>query len=111
MELIRIHLGTIAFNNLSFKHTENQENTFSNIYVPKFHPTIFEAITSAFIYAIDHTNINNWDSNYLKQSHLNLLNDDDFKDSISNRTTNLDNIKKRISLATKYLFGLNYEWK
>ena len=111
MKNINIYLGNIAFNNLSFKGTDNVELTYNTKYVPKFHPTIFEAISIAFLYAAKNIDISNLNSNILKEQHIKLLNDDDFKNAISNRTTNLDSIKKRISLATKYLFGLDYDWK
>ncbi len=111
MHLINISLGNIAFNNLSFKNKNNQELTYSETYVPKFHPTIFEAISAAFLYASKHINLSKYDFSKLKEQHIELLNNEDFKDAISNRTTNLENIKKRITLATKYLFNLNYDWK
>ena len=109
MHLINISLGKIAFNNLSFKN--NQEVTYSETYVPKFHPTIFEAISAAFLYASKLIDFSTYDFSGLKEKHIKLLNDEDFKDAISNRTTNLDNIKRRITLATKYLFDIDYDWK
>lgn len=111
MKLINYHLGSIAFNNISLKNDINQNSIFSDKYVSKFHPTIFEAVSTAFLYASNILNVKELDSNVLKKNHILLLNDENFKESISNRTTNLDNIKKRISLATKYLFGLDYDWK
>ncbi len=111
MHLINVYLGDIAFNNVSFKGMDNEQVNFSDKYVSKFHPTIFEAVAVAFLYASSLMDSNNWNKDTLKQNHKKLLNDENFKDSISNRTTNLDNIKRRISLATQYLFGLDYEWK
>lgn len=110
MKIINEKLGSIAFNNLSFKCNDIQNN-FSNVYVSKFHPTIFEAITSAFLFAYNHIDIHSIESTTLKTNHINLLNNEEFKEAISFRTTNLENIKKRITLATNFLFGLNYEWK
>lgn len=111
MHLINISLGKIAFNNLSFKNKNNQEVTYSETYVPKFHPTIFEAISAAFLYASKLIDFSTYDFSGLKEKHIKLLNNEDFKDAISNRTTNLDNIKRRITLATKYLFDIDYDWK
>lgn len=112
MHLINSYLGNNAFNNLSFKNTNNEEITYSQTYVPKFHPTVFEAISAAFLYAYNHNiDFSIYDSSNLKEKHIELLNNEDFKDAISNRTTNLDNIKKRITLATKYLFDLEYDWR
>jgi len=111
MNIINLHLGSIAFNNLSFKDTECTNCIFSDVYVHKFHPTIFEAVSAAFLYAIQNCDITTLNSSELQKKHILLLNDNEFKDSISTRTTNLNNIKKRISLATKYLFNLDYDWK
>ena len=111
MRFINLKLGKNAFNNVSFKNTDSQQAMFSTEYVSKFHPTIFEAVTSAFIYANEQIDINTLESSKLKQRHTELLNDETFKDAISNRTTNLEKIKKRISLATKYLFDIDYDWK
>lgn len=99
MCLINISLGNIAFNNLSFKN--NQEVAYSETYVPKFHPTIFEAISAAFLYASKHIDLSKYDFSELKEKHIKLLNNEEFKDSISNRTTNLENIKKRCIFRMK----------
>ena len=111
MHFINISLGNIAFNNLSFKSKNNQEITYSKTYVPKFHPTIFEAISAAFLYTSRYYDFSKYDFSELKEKHIKLLNNEDFKDAISNRTTKLENIKKRITLATKYLFNIDYDWK
>lgn len=111
MHFINISLGNIAFNNLSFKNKNNEEVTYSETYVPKFHPTIFEAISAAFLYASRYIDFSKYNFSDLKEKHIRLLNNEEFKDAISNRTTNLENIKKRITLATKYLFDLDYDWR
>ena len=100
-------LGETAFNNISYKYDENDEYVYSNQFVNKFHPTIYESIMLAFDYAIRQ----NAEFSNLKKKQLDLLNDPDFKEAIAIRTTNIENIKKRISLATKYLFGIEYEWE
>ena len=109
MHIININLGSIAFNNLSFKN--NPEEIYSEIYVPKFHPTIFEAVSAAFLYASKHLDLSTYNFSEIKDKHIKLLNNEEFKDAISTRTTKIENIKKRITLATEYLFDLNYEWK
>lgn len=109
MHFINISLGNIAFNKLSFKN--NEELTYSETYVPKFHHTIFEAILAAFLYASRYLDFSKYDFSELKEKHIQLLNNEEFKDAISNRTTNMENIKKRITLATKYLFDLDYDWR
>ena len=100
-------LGETAFNNISYKYNEKDEFIYSDQFVNKFHPTIFESIMLAFDFAIS----KKMSFDNLKQKQLDLLNDHNFKEAITTRTTNIENIKKRISLATKYLFGIEYEWK
>ncbi len=100
-------LGDVAFNNISYKTDDSGEHIFSNQFVRKFHPTIYESIMMSFNYALQ----NGLSFDNVKDKHLILLNNQDFKDSISIRTTNIENIKKRISLATEILFGVEYEWK
>jgi len=92
-------LGTTAFNNISKKNNEH---------IPKFHPTIFDAISISTAYAID----NNFDFksiNDYKKRHINLLKDENFTNYISIRTTNREHISGRIKLACEHLYGLKYE--
>lgn len=98
-------LGNNAFKNITYNKLE--ENTFSSQFSNKFHPTIYESIMLSFDYAMK----KNLPLEHAKENHLNLLNDQEFKEAISIRTTNIDCIKKRISIATRYLFGVDYEWK
>lgn len=100
-------LGDVAFNNISYKTAENGEHIFSDQFVRKFHPTIYESIMMSFNYALQ----KGLSFDKVKENHLTLLNNQEFKDSISIRTTNIENIKRRISLATEILFGAEYEWK
>ena len=102
-----------------FTNTINQINTFiginafkninsENIYLNRFHPTIFDSISIATNYTIkrgvDISKIENLD-----QKHIELLSNEKFKEYSSNRTTNIENINGRINLACKLLYGLNYE--
>ena len=43
------------------------------------------------------------------ETHLSLLADSRFKESISKRTTDIENIKRRISIAGHTLFGVVLE--
>lgn len=106
IETVYKHLGDTAFNNISYKTDENGKNIYSDQFVKKFHPTIYESIMLAFSYALE----KGLAFKNLKEKHLDLLNDLEFREAITVRTTNIDNIKKRISLATKYLFEEEYEW-
>ena len=101
------HLGTTAFNNISENKSSDGITEYSNKFVNKFHPTIFDAIMISFQYGIEH----NLPFENMLEKQLNLLNDPEFKEATTIRTTNVENIKKRISLATRYFFGVEYEWK
>lgn len=84
------------------------ENSFRNFtkngFSKKFHPAIFDAIMiSAFFIDKKGYNI----CAVSADQHKKLLNDNQFKDAISKRTTNIENIKKRIRLAGEILFGVD----
>lgn len=79
-------------------------NAFNNYakgkYTKRFHPTIFDAISTAYYFAIkEGKDI----KKVTPEQHRKLLFDKEFKDAILYRTTDVDVIKKRISLAKKYL--------
>lgn len=86
-------IGKNAFKNYSKGKVSN-----------KFHPAIFDAImVSAFL-------INNKGHSIEKitdEQHKKLLDNAAFKRMISQRTTNIDNIKGRIRLAGEILFGVD----
>lgn len=95
------HLGTQAFHNLSSTDAEK--------IVSKFNPTVFDSIMLATEYALKNNPNLTVEDNVLKQRKLDLLKDEKFQDLIRFRTTNVDRIKERIVLATKYLYGIDYE--
>jgi hypothetical protein len=101
-------LGDKAFNNISYKDDQDNEYVYNDQFVKKFHPTIYESIMLAFDFALEK---NIAISENIKEKQLILLNNLEFKDAITTRTTNVENIKKRITLATRCLFGIEYEWK
>lgn len=91
-------IGNEAFYNVSQEYKDKLVN--------KFNPTIFDSIMIATYLALKR------DHNFPKRDYIKnrieLLNNDKYQSSISVRTTNIENIKKRISLAMKYLYNLNY---
>lgn len=107
IETIYQALGNTAFNNISYKVNENGENIYSEQFVKKFHPTIYESMMLSFAFAIK----KGLPFENLEKKHLDLLNDLEFREVTTSRTTKVENIKKRVSLATKYLFGEEYEWR
>lgn len=80
------------------------KNKFGN----KINPSVFDAVSAATLYAIEQ-NINP-DVDNIEGKYINLLENDKFEESTSIRTTKIENIKTRINLATKYLYGVDYEW-
>lgn len=95
IQLINRIIGENAFRNLA-----------KNGYSPKFHPAIFDAImVSTFL-----VNQRGQDVCVVSEDkHQELLRNDSFKDAISKRTTNVENIKERIRLAAAILFGVDVD--
>lgn len=89
MDEIYASLGINAFKNYS-----------SNKFIKRFHPTIFDAVATAYF---NEMKCNNKIPKVSQEKHISLLLNEDFQNVISFRTTDIDNIKKRIELATEYL--------
>lgn len=92
------NLGEIAFRNISSE----------GHYQSRFNPTIFDSISIATNFALkklgDSIPIEN-----IKEKHLELLNEPQYKEFTSIRTTNNEHINGRINLACQKLYGINYE--
>lgn len=101
-------INTIEFIYEKFKgsafHNISKDN---NLFINRFHPTIFDAISIATLFARSRNN--NIITNNIQENRIRLLKDSNFKTFISERTTNIENINGRISLALKYLFDMKYE--
>ena len=91
VQLVYDHIGKNAFRN--YTHSK-----FSK----KFHPAIFDAIMVA-VFLIHEKGISLDDVS--EEKHIALLENPDFKEATSKRTTDVENIRKRIFLAGKMLFG------
>ena len=87
----------------SFKNLKSDQNNFTN----KINPAIYDAVSVATAYAIKN-NVYDDNVNY-KEKYICLLKNDDFKNVTSNRTTNIDNIIKRISMVCENIYGIKYE--
>lgn len=92
------NLGESAFRNISSEGS----------YQSRFNPTIFDSISIATDYAIkklgEEIPVEN-----IKEKHLELLNDAQYKEYTTIRTTNNEHINGRINIACQKLFGINYE--
>lgn len=88
VECVNRCIGTNAFRNHAGK-------AFSN----KIHPAIFDAVMIGTYFASRETgNLEPFD----EEKHVRMLNDKKFKQAISNRTTNIENINARISIVQEY---------
>jgi uncharacterized protein with ParB-like and HNH nuclease domain len=99
IDFISKYLGETAFQNLS--------STDPSKTINRFHPTIFDAIAIATLYALKSGKDIN--KRNLKRKRTKLLKDLIFKEYTTIRTTNIDHINGRIKLALKELYGLDYE--
>lgn len=97
IQLVESLIGENAFRNFT-------KNGFSK----KFHPAIFDAImVSAFLANKKEHDI----CAITVEQHKELFSNNDFKNAVSKQTTNIENIKKRIQLAGKILFGVDIDEK
>lgn len=93
IQLVSDRLGVNAFRNYT-------KNKFSL----KFHPAIFDAImVSVFLISQQGAIL----PGVSPEKHKELLANEEFKNAISKRTTDIDNIKQRIRLAGEILFGVS----
>ena len=88
------------------------ENAFRNYtrngYSKKFHPAIYDAVMIAVFFAKESkSNI----KAVSRENHVKLLENERFKEVVSNQTTNVDNIRTRINLAGDILFGVDFNAK
>lgn len=92
------------FGKTAFKNLKKESENFAS----KINPAIFDAISVATSYAIK-TGVEFTQEDYLEK-YKSLLKNEEFLRASSSRTTNIDNIKIRIQLAAKILYGVTYEW-
>lgn len=104
MSLISEKIGKNAFRNLT-KITEKKP---TQQYATAFHPAIFDAVGQAAAYIVENNIELRQDRDY-ECAHRTLLNDTEFKDCISIRTTNVNKIKSRIDIAMRLLFDVRME--
>ena len=91
-DFIYDNLGINAFNNYSFE---------DNKFIERFHPTIYDSIMISTLRNISiGLNINN-----LLDRKMILLQNEDYRTYISERTTNVDHIRGRIEKASEILYG------
>lgn len=75
----------------------------------KINPAILDSIFASTHFVLKHYNSLN-QYGLLTENYSKLIENEDYQTVISQRTTNLDNIRLRIKLATRILYGVEYEW-
>ena len=94
-------LGTNVFKTFKYKEKDI-------IWAKKINPVIFDSVCSATVFV---SQKNPEKLNTTLDSYIQLLNDKKFKESITNRTTNIEHIKIRISKAASILYGVEITYE
>ena len=81
--------------------------TGSSDFTSKINPAVYDAIAVATAHAINLEKFDETDD--YQKKYIELLQDSDFINVTSSRTTNVDNIIKRIKLAAEKIYGVEYE--
>jgi hypothetical protein len=105
MDFIYSSFGDKAFKGIA----RNREGIIKDgdVLSNKFFPTIFDSISIATLIALNRNpTLTIIDA---ESKRLNLLRNKDFDTYSTIRTTNISHILGRISLALKYLYGMDYE--
>ena len=99
-----IYYSQKCFGHNSFKRLK-KNHYFNN----KVHPITFEAVSLAVNNAIRKDYSFHEDTDYIKR-YVSLLENEEFKAATTERTTNIITIRKRTELASRILFGHDYDW-
>lgn len=90
-----------------FRNAKPKEEVL--VFSSKLNPSILDSVYTAATFAYKNNLIPSVDID-LYARYENLLRTPEYQQTITVRTTNVSNIKKRISMATQILFGVEYEW-
>ena len=102
--ILTINACKNAFGDAAFRNLKKASEDFTN----KISPTIFDAITVATSYAIKKNSVD-FEKNDYRKNYIDLLKNEEFRDVSSHRTTDIENIFKRIELASEIIYGIKYE--
>ena len=91
------------FGGIAFRNLKSDLESFAN----KINPALFDAVSVATLYAVE-KGVYDEKEDYMKK-YIELLNKTEFKELISRRTTNTQNIFKRINMVSEELYGVTYE--
>ncbi len=76
-------------------------------FTSKLNPAVYDAVSVATAFAIEKGVFD--EKLEYKNKYIELLKDDEFKSVTSHRTTNTENIIKRINMAAENIYGIKYE--
>ena len=98
-------------NNFSVNIFRNGKKKDDHIsFSKKINPAIVDSIFAATMYIKKKNGLDFGEAIDFAERYERLILMDDYQDSISKRTTNIDKIQKRINLACEVLYGEHYEW-
>lgn len=100
VELIYERFGSNAFHNISGKEPIK--------FVNKFNPTIFDSLMIS-TYLASKEGINDSEDKKYEDLRISLLQNQEYQDLIKIRTTDIDRIQSRVSVALKYLYDVEYK--
>ena len=103
-----IDFFTSCFDLNIFRNGKTDVNNFK--FAKKINPAIFDSLCAATVYCLKNNKLKDFKNIDLTKKYISLLQNQDYQRAISQRTTNIESIKERISLASSVLYGLNYEW-
>lgn len=92
-------IGAEVFRNATLK---NGKITWAN----KINPVVFDSVCTATVKSLNSFEINSINPRCMFEKYKQLVLDDEYKAIIKQRTTNIENIKSRVSFAAKVLFGV-----
>ena len=101
VDMISNSLGDCAFRNLTKVTEKNPVQKFAN----SIHPAIFDAVTIATAQFLRDESIG-CVTNFTVDNYKQLLNNEEFIDCITIRTTNTAKLTRRVELAKNLLFGI-----
>lgn len=90
----------------AFRNGKTKDGNF--LFAKKINPAIMDSIYVATDFYNNQKSLNIVED--LMVNYKELLSDEEYQDVISKRTTSIENIKKRIEIACKKLYGVQYEW-
>ncbi len=81
-----------------------------NVFAQKINPVVLDAVCTSTAFVLDKYDFKEESKRSFIKKYIDLLENEEFIKVTTQRTTNINNIKARINIATKILYGVKYEW-